>query len=332
MGWDLVAGKSRVPSPATGTIALRITLSGYSGNVEWFAAPEAAGQRLDRHLQASLPEYSRSRLQDWVRDGHVTVNARQAKSSMLLKGGERIEVTPANLPPLRAEAEDLPIDVLYEDEAVIGINKRSGMVVHAGAGNHSGTLVNALLHRFEALSAAGGDLRPGIVHRLDKETSGVLVVARTDAAHRHLAEQFQSRTVEKIYLALVHGVVGADTGTVDKPITRDPVRRTRMTCKLETGRHALTYWTVLRRFAKHTLLEVKIGTGRTHQIRVHLSSLGHPIVGDPLYGAPVSKILAGRFFLHAARLVFRSPASGELVTLEAPLPPELVAIIKTEPL
>ena len=300
--------------------------------MEWFAAPEVAGQRLDRHLQASLPEYSRSRLQDWVRDGHVTVNARQAKSSMLLKGGERIEVTPANLPPLRAEAEDLPIDVLFEDEAVIGINKRSGMVVHAGAGNHSGTLVNALLHRFEALSAAGGDLRPGIVHRLDKETSGVLVVARTDAAHRHLAEQFQSRTVEKIYLALVHGVVGADTGTVDKPITRDPVRRTRMTCKLETGRHALTYWTVLRRFTKHTLLEVKIGTGRTHQIRVHLSSLGHPIVGDPLYGAPVSKILAGRFFLHAARLVFRSPASGELVTLEAPLPPELVAIIKTEPL
>jgi 23S rRNA pseudouridine1911/1915/1917 synthase len=300
--------------------------------VEWFVAPEAAGQRLDHHLQSHLPEYSRSRLQDWVRDGHVTVNAKKAKSSMLLKGGEAIHVTPANLPPLRAEAEDLPVDVLYEDEAVIGINKRAGMVVHAGAGNHTGTLVNALLHRFEALSSEGGDLRPGIVHRLDKETSGVLVVARTDAAHRNLAEQFQSRTVEKIYLALVHGVVSADTGTVDKPITRDPVRRTRMTCKLAAGRQAVTYWKVLRRFGKHTLLEVKIGTGRTHQIRVHLSSLGHPIVGDPLYGAPVSKILADRFFLHAARLTFESPASGTVVTLEAPLPPELIAIIETEQL
>jgi 23S rRNA pseudouridine1911/1915/1917 synthase len=300
--------------------------------VEWFVAPEAAGQRLDHHLQAQLPEFSRSRLPDWVRDGHVTVNGKPAKSSLALKGGEAIIVTPANLPPLRAEAEDLPIEVLYEDDAVIGINKQAGMVVHAGAGNHSGTLVNALLHRFESLSSTGGDLRPGIVHRLDKETSGVLVVARTDAAHRHLADQFQSRTVEKVYLALVHGIVKSDTGTIDKPITRDPVRRTRMTCKLPTGRHALTHWTVLRRFARHTLLEVKIGTGRTHQIRVHLSSLGHPILGDPLYGAPASEILPNRFFLHAARLRFQSPATGAQVTLEAPLPPELAAIIDAEQL
>ncbi|MFN0106067.1 MAG: RluA family pseudouridine synthase [Bryobacteraceae bacterium] len=300
--------------------------------MEWFVAPGAAGQRLDHHVQSQMPEFSRSRLQDWVRNGHVTVNAKPAKSSLLLKGGEHIHVTPANLPPLRAEAEDLPIDVLYEDDAVIGIDKRAGMVVHAGAGNHTGTLVNALLHRFGALSSEGGDLRPGIVHRLDKETSGVLVVARTDAAHRNLAEQFQSRTVEKIYIALVHGVVGPDTGMIDKPITRDPVRRTRMTCKLAAGRQALTQWKVLRRFSKHTLLEVKIGTGRTHQIRVHLASLGYPIVGDPLYGAPISTILPNRFFLHAARLAFHSPASGRLVTLEAPLPPELVAIIKAEQL
>lgn len=321
-----------MPWPATGTIALRITFSGYSGSVEWIVAAEAAGQRLDHHLQSQMPEYSRSRLQDWVRDGHVTVNGKAAKSSLLLKGGEAVVVTPANLPPLRAEAEDLPIAVLYEDAGVIGINKRAGMVVHAGAGNHSGTLVNALLHRFGALSREGGDLRPGIVHRLDKETSGVLVVARTDSAHRHLADQFQSRTVEKIYVALVHGVMKADTGTVDKPITRDPVRRTRMTCKLATGRNALTYWKVLRRFEKHTLVEVRIGTGRTHQIRVHLSSLGHPIVGDPLYGAPVSTILPERFFLHAARLRFVSPATGADVTLEAPLPGELAAIIESEKL
>lgn len=300
--------------------------------MEWFVAPDAAGQRLDHHLQSQMPEFSRSRLQDWVRDGHVTLNGKSAKSSLLLKGGEHIVVTPANLPPLRAEAEDLPLEVLYEDAAVIGVNKRAGMVVHAGAGNHTGTLVNALLHRFHSLSSEGGDLRPGIVHRLDKETSGVLVVARTDAAHRHLAEQFQSRTVEKVYLALVHGAGIPDTGTVDKPITRDPIRRTRMTCKLESGRHAITHWKVLRRFAKHTLLEVKIATGRTHQIRVHLSSLGHPILGDSLYGAPVSRLLPSRFFLHAARLAFQSPASGTLVKLEAPLPPELIAIIEAEQL
>jgi 23S rRNA pseudouridine1911/1915/1917 synthase len=249
-----------------------------------------------------------------------------------LKGGEEIIVTPAALPPLKAEAEDLPIEVLYEDAAVIGINKRAGMAVHTGAGLHSGTLVNALLHRFEALSTEGGDERPGIVHRLDKETSGVLVVARTDAAHRHLAEQFQSRTVEKVYLALVHGVVKSDTGTVEKPITRDPVRRTRMTCKLAAGRHAITHWTVLRRFARHTMLEVRIGTGRTHQIRVHLASLGHPIVGDTLYGAPASKILPARFFLHAARLSFLSPANEKVVTLTAPLPAELAGIIEAEQL
>lgn len=300
--------------------------------MEWIAGPEAAGQRLDQHLQSQLTEYSRSRLQDWVRDGHVTVNAKPAKPSLILKGGERIHVIPAALPPLHAVPEDLPIDVLYEDEAVIGINKRAGMVVHAGAGNHSGTLVNALLHRFAALSSAGGDIRPGIVHRLDKETSGVLVVARTDGAHRDLAEQFQSRTVEKVYLALVHGLVKADSGTVDKPITRDPVRRIRMTCRLETGRHAITHWKVLRRFEKHTYLEVTIGTGRTHQIRVHLASLGHPILGDTLYGAPSSKILPERFFLHAARLSFRSPGTGENVTIEAPLAGELAGIIESESL
>ncbi len=300
--------------------------------MEWTVAPEDAGQRLDHHLQSRLAEYSRSRLQEWVKDGHVTVNGGRAKPSLALRGGERIVVTPAALPPLKAEAEDLPVAGLYEDDAVIGINKAAGMVVHAGAGNHSGTLVNALLHRFGQLSQEGGDLRPGIVHRLDKETSGVLIVARTDAAHRDLAEQFQSRTVEKIYLALVHGVVKQDTGRIEKPITRDPVRRTRMTCKLATGRAALTDWKVLRRFGKHTLLEVKIGTGRTHQIRVHLASLGHPIVGDTLYGAPASKILPERFFLHAARLRFRSPATGRDVTLEAQLPGELAGIIEAETL
>lgn len=299
--------------------------------MDWFVAPEASGQRLDHYLQTRLPDYSRSRIQEWIRAGLVTVNQAPAKASLALKGGERIDVTPAAPPPLRAEAEDLPLDILYEDAAVIGINKPAGMVVHAGAGNHTGTLVNALLHRFGQLSSTGGDLRPGIVHRLDKETSGVLIAARTDAAHRALAAQFQDRTVEKVYLAVVQGLP-PDSGSIDKPITRDPARRTRMTCRLETGRAAFTSWRVLRRFTRHALLEVTIGTGRTHQIRVHLSSIGHPILGDTLYGARTTPLLPDRFFLHAARLRFVSPASAQSVTLEAPLPRELAAIIEAEQL
>ena len=248
----------------------------------------------------------------------------------MLKGGEAIVVEPMAPPPLRAEAEDIPIEVLYEDASVIAINKPAGMVVHAGAGVHSGTLVNALLHRFGALSQSGGESRPGIVHRIDKETSGVLIVARDDDAHRSLAEQFQSREVGKTYIALVQGVMRDESGHVDKPITRDPVRRTRMTCRLAMGRAAYTEWHVKRRFAKHSLLEVAIHTGRTHQIRVHLSSIGHPILGDRLYGAAESALLPERFFLHAWRLRFRSPATGEIVTVEAPLARELAGIIESE--
>jgi 23S rRNA pseudouridine1911/1915/1917 synthase len=194
-------------------------------------------------------------------------------------------------------------------------------VVHAGAGNHSGTLVNRLIHRFQSLSQLGGDLRPGIVHRLDKDTSGVLLVARTDSAHRALAAQFSGREVEKTYLALVHGRVKDDMGRITKPIARDPVRRTRMTCGLSTGREALTEYRVRQRFEKFTYLEVKIGTGRTHQIRVHLASLGHPVAGDPIYGIKSSP--APRLFLHARRIAFDSPATRERVQVEAPLPPEL---------
>jgi 23S rRNA pseudouridine1911/1915/1917 synthase len=193
--------------------------------------------------------------------------------------------------------------------------------VHAGAGQHSGTLVNALLHEFQTLSSVGGDERPGIVHRIDKDTSGVLVVARTDAAHRKLAEQFAGRSVDKTYLALVQGVVARDTGIIETPITRDPVRRTRMTTKLNHGRTALTSYKVLEHFDKFTYLEVKIGTGRTHQIRVHLSSIGHPVAGDTLYGAAAQEY--GRFFLHAWRIRFASPSRGLPLEIEAPLAPEL---------
>jgi len=289
--------------------------------LQFETAPTDAGKRLDQLLHERLPQHSRSRLQDWIKQGRVLVNGKAEKRSYLLKGSERIEVQPAELTPLRAVPEDLPLEILYEDSDVIAIDKPAGMVVHAGAGRHSGTLVNALVHRFGKLSHVGGDLRPGIVHRLDRFTSGVILVARTDTAHRHLAEQFSSRKVEKVYLALAHGRVTKERGRITTPITRDPVRRTRMTTKLPHGRSAITEYGVLRRFEAFTFLQVKIGTGRTHQIRVHLASVGHPVAGDKLYGAPPSS--APRVFLHAHQIIFTSPTSGTEIKITAPLPEDL---------
>jgi 23S rRNA pseudouridine1911/1915/1917 synthase len=285
------------------------------------ASSSDSGKRLDLYLHERLPEYSRARLQEWIKTGRVRVDGKPQKRSHLLHGSEAIDVEPAELPPLHAEAEDLPLEILYEDADVIAVNKPAGMVVHSGAGRHSGTLVNALLHRFRKLSTVGGALRPGIVHRLDRLTSGVILVARSDKSHRHLAEQFSSRQVEKVYLALVHGRMKADRGKITTPITRDPVRRVRMTARLASGRSAVSEYKVLGRFDKFTLLEVRIGTGRTHQIRVHLASIGHPVAGDKLYGAPTSAL--DRYFLHAQRITFTSPSSGDRITVEARLPPEL---------
>jgi 23S rRNA pseudouridine1911/1915/1917 synthase len=281
-----------------------------------------AGKRLDHFLQEHLTGYSRARIQAWIKEGRVRVDGSPAKSSHLVHAGERIEAEPAEAPALNAGAEDLPIEILYEDAAVIAVNKPAGLTVHAGAGAHSGTLVNRLVYHFQSLSQVGGDLRPGIVHRLDKPTSGVLLVARNDAAHRDLAEQFAARSVEKIYLALVQGVVHADSGHITKPIARDPVRRTRMTARVASGRAALTEYRVLERFDGFTFLQIRLGTGRTHQIRVHLADLGHPVAGDKLYGGD-RKTPAPRMFLHAARIGFTSPATGERITVEAPLPGEL---------
>jgi len=278
------------------------------------------GKRLDAFLRQHLPEYSRSRLQSWIRDGRVTVDGAAGKPSTLLRGGEDIGVQPAPMPALKAFAEDIPVRVLYEDESVVAIEKPAGMVVHAGAGVHAGTVVNALLHRFSSLSRAGGDLRPGIVHRLDRFTSGVLLVAKTDAAHRDLAAQFHSRSIEKVYLALVEGTLSG-AGRMQNPIARDPGRRARMTALLSTGRTALTDWKAVENYAGFTLLEIRIGTGRTHQIRAHMAALRHPVAGDRLYGAKASPW--NRYFLHAHRLTFRSPANGARVTVESPLPPDL---------
>lgn len=290
------------------------------------ATSSDAGKRLDSFLHERLPDFSRSRLQGWIKDNRALVDGNPARASHTLRGGEQIEVSPADLPPLKAEPEELPLRILYEDADVIAIDKPAGMVVHAGAGHHKGTLVNALLHHFGQLSTVGGDLRPGIVHRLDRETSGVLVVARTDQAHQSLAHQFQSRKVQKHYIALVHGTMSAPSGTIISPIARDPVRRTRMTTRIASGRSAHTEYAVAEQLPHFTLLDVRIGTGRTHQIRVHLSSIRHPIAGDTLYGAP--RVILGmpapnRFFLHAYRLSFLSPSSGNLIEISSPLPQEL---------
>ena len=290
------------------------------------AEPADAGKRLDWFLHERLPAYSRSRLQGWIKEDRVRLNGETARASYTLRGGEQIDVTPGPLPALKAIAQELPLHVLYEDEDVIVVDKPAGIVVHAGAGHHEGTLVNALLHRFGSLSSVGGDLRPGIVHRLDKDTSGVLVVARHDAAHQSLAAQFQSREVEKIYIALVHGEPKPSTGVIRAPISRDPVRRTRMTTRLKAGRSAITEYRVIERIGSLSLLQIRIGTGRTHQIRVHLSSIGHPIVGDTLYGAPkTTKLMPPleRFFLHASSLRFRSPSKGSVVQVESPLAVDL---------
>ncbi len=290
-----------------------------------------AGKRLDAFLHERLPEFSRSRLQSWIKDGRVLIDETATRASHVLRGTESISVTPADLLPLKAEAENLPVHVLYEDADVIVVDKPAGMVVHAGAGHSTGTLVNALLHHFGTLSkVSGDDLRPGIVHRLDRETSGVLVVARTDKAHQALAAQFHDRQVEKVYWALVHGRMKQAQGRITLPIARDPVRRTRMTAKLASGRSALTDYRKLEEFESFTLLEVRIGTGRTHQIRVHLASLGHPVAGDRLYGAPAKGMPAmKRFFLHAHRLRFASPSTGEPITVESPLAPELIAVLQS---
>jgi 23S rRNA pseudouridine1911/1915/1917 synthase len=288
--------------------------------------PEDRGKRLDLLLHERLPEFTRSRLQSWIKEGRARVDGKPARSSTTVHGAASIEFEPGVAPPLKAEAEAIPLHILYEDDDLAAIDKPAGMVVHTGAGVHSGTLVNALLHHFASLSKTAGDLRPGIVHRLDRFTSGVLLVAKTDAAHQFLARQFASREVEKTYLTLVHGAVHPDRARIDKPIARDPVHRARMTTRVATGRKAWSEYRVLERSERFSFLEVRIGTGRTHQIRVHLASIGHPVAGDRLYGAkPKSEALPepDRYFLHSHRITFARPSDGERITIVSPLPPDL---------
>ena len=287
-----------------------------------FELTALAGKRLDQFVSDELPRYSRSRIQDWIKQDLVLVDGLSRKASYTLRGGELVVVHPGHLPPLNASPEDIPLDILYEDAGMVAINKQAGMTVHKGAGVHSGTLVNALLHRYQTLSTVSGDERPGIVHRLDRYTSGVLLVARNDEVHRKLQEQFADRSIEKRYIALVHGQMDADSGLINKAIRRSMIVRFKMQAG-EEGRTALTEWRVKQRYAAFTLLDVRIGTGRTHQIRVHLASVRHPVAGDQVYGAPPHA--SGRFFLHAALITFTNPTTGERQTIPAPLAPELTA-------
>ncbi|HEX2919231.1 MAG TPA: RluA family pseudouridine synthase [Edaphobacter sp.] len=317
---------------------------------------EAAGQRLDQFLAGQLDGVSRSRVQLLLDQGDVLVGDAKTKASMKLRGGERITITGEPHPaPLKAEPEDIPLNVVYEDDNLAVIDKPAGMMVHAGSGQNEdarsrGTLVNALLFRFQKLSATGGELRPGIVHRLDKDTSGLIIVAKNDRTHAALAEMFSGREIRKTYIALVQGHVERSRGTITAAIARDPERRTRMTAKpQENARAAISHYEVVRRlttrFGKFTLMRVRIETGRTHQIRVHMASIGHPVVGDTLYGASSQltdqaaaqaassraarrtaepeRLRLGRNFLHAAELVFPHPTMKKLVELAAPLPAEL---------
>ena len=283
-------------------------------------APESAGQRLDLFLAGQLDGFSRAHVQHLLEDGLVAVNASPARASRRLRPGDLVRV---ELPPPVETAirpEDIPLEIVYQDDELLVINKPRGMVVHPAAGHSSGTLVNALLHHVRDLSGINGVLRPGIVHRLDRDTSGLLVVAKNDAAHRSLAAQLKDRRMTRQYLALVHGRLEGE-GMVEAPVGRHPVDRQRMAV-VAGGKTAVTGFRALAHYQGYTLLSLKLGTGRTHQIRVHMAHIGHPVAGDPKYGGG-----SGGQFLHAASLSFDHPVSGQRLVFNAPLPAELAAVL-----
>jgi len=301
----------------------------------FIVSPEHSGTRLDVFLARNMTDWSRSQIQRQIKSGLVSVGSEIVyKAGGEVATGDRVSIR-AGGHELRAVAEDLPLQIIYEDDDQLVVNKPAGMVIHVGAGIKSGTLVNALLHHVGKLSTAGGELRPGIVHRLDRMTSGLVVVAKNNSAHQELSAQFKAREVHKTYLALVHGRITNDCGEVSTSVGRDPKHRIRMRPGGIGAREACTRYRVMHRFRQFTLVEAEPQTGRTHQIRVHLSSIGHPVVGDTLYGAPARLRLEAkeektleRNFLHAAALQFRHPRTREKLSFTAPLAPELEHFLK----
>jgi 23S rRNA pseudouridine1911/1915/1917 synthase len=305
---------------------------------EYTVTAESAGQRLDRFLVTVLADHSRSQIQKLIADGRVRVGGRDARANLAVRAGDRIVVDLPPTAPTTVEPEPTPLELLYQDSDLVVVNKPPGMVVHPGAGHASGTLVNALLHHISDLSGIGGELRPGIVHRLDRGTSGVMVIAKNDTAHRELSRQFHDREVEKEYIALVWGVVQAGR-RIDAAIGRDPVHRQKMSARSRRAREAVTRITSAFHLPGLTLCQVAIHTGRTHQIRVHLSAIGHPIVGDAVYGGVHRRVPGDiravthlqRPFLHATRLAFKHPRDARRMEFSAPLPPDLQEVLDALP-
>lgn len=290
---------------------------------DFIVSPEASGLRLDHFLASELPHLSRSRVQTLIKEGHILLEGKAVKPGDKLRAGQSISVhEPAPTPLADTLAEEIPLDVLYEDDDLIVLNKAAGMVVHPAAGNPAGTLVNALLHHCTTLSGIGGEQRPGIVHRLDKETSGCIVIAKNDATHQELSRQFAARTTLKVYLALALGQFRKKSGVIEVSIGRHPVDRKKMAViHSGRGRNATTDYRVLREFPGASLVECTLHTGRTHQIRVHLKHLGHPILGDEVYGRRGSY---PRQMLHAWRLGFTHPRTGEWMEFQAPIPQDFI--------
>lgn len=289
-------------------------------------AEEQAGQRADVGL-ALLLDITRSNMQRLLEDGRAVKGAKVLKANYKLKAGDEIVVTLPEPQPLDAQPENIPLDIIYEDEDVIVVNKARGMVVHPAAGNYSGTLVNALLYHCKNLSGINGVIRPGIVHRLDKDTSGIMICAKNDEAHLSLSQQIQAKTARRTYLAVVRGNIKTDSGTIETQIARDKVDRKKMAVVKENGREAITDYEVVERFGKYTLVRCKLRTGRTHQIRVHMEYLGYPLVGDPKYSPMKTPFAIKGQALHSQTLEFTHPRTGERMRFEAPLPEDMHKII-----
>lgn len=305
-----------------------------SRRIELVVPADAAGERLDRFLATAPDVGTRSQAKQLLDADHVRVDGMARKSAYVVRGGERIQVELRAPEPRGVEPEDIPLRVLYEDDDLLAIDKPAGMVVHPAPGARRGTLVHALAYRLGALPAAGDPERPGIVHRLDRDTSGVLLVARTRRAHESLARQFQERRVEKRYVAVVRGVFAASGGRIDRPIGRHPRERKRMSVRTTRGRPAVTRWNVVERLPGATVVALAPETGRTHQLRVHLAALGHPIVGDRVYGVRRAgrgggRIVFPRQALHAESIAFAHPATGVRLTIRAPVPPDIEHLIET---
>ena len=298
-----------------------------STRIELIVPTNEAKIRLDQFLAKRLPEFSRSRLQQLIRDGFVRLNNSASRPRQIVRAGDKIELTEPPLEKVETLPEPIPLEILFEDNDLIVINKPPGLVVHPGAGHREHTLVNALLSHCTTLSGIGGKERPGIVHRLDKETSGCLVVAKNDATHRDLSKQFAARTVEKIYLALVAGKLPKTIGVIEEKIGRHPVHRQRMSATTLRGRAAKTEYRVVRSSDRASLIECRLHSGRTHQIRVHLHHLGHPVVGDKVYAPRLAKDFP-RQMLHAWKLGFRHPRTEEWRSFEAHLPNDFATAIK----